>query len=404
MPPSPRRIWRLAPAFVGVWVLACHADSVLVGTDDLDPVLEEEFYPEEPQEEPGEEIPELPEEELDGGEEPELPWGQPDSGTRDAGIPPDSDPDPDPTGPPPPTLEVLVNNVENLELPSERCAGDWKDLYSWLKVQGRVPDLFLVQQIESQAQLNTLMSHMKAVFGKDFDGVISEANPHPMLSPCGPDKAKQTNAIIFRTARLTKVGDKRVWRSWRSNGTGCYRDGLARTRPVMQRFYDKAAKRHVTVASIHWSTSQGNGADPACALKNAKETDEYLKLPAYQADLSIFGGDTNESSETASSYKPWYRATNRALGGALKYRDPIYAACAVGSGSLRGCLDGNWTIGQKARIDFLFAKTKNNGVAPMARAHTISFGEADAANKQLTGSDAAPNYSDHRAVISRIGY
>lgn len=75
----------------------------------------------------------------------------------------------------------------------------------------------------------------------------------------------------------------------------------------------------------------------------------------------------------------------------------------LGSRPLRECLDDSWTVGNGARIDFLFARRGADMPDPSA-AHTVTFDEADEAAGAGAGVDAAANYSDHRAVRARIPY
>jgi hypothetical protein len=174
----------------------------------------------------------------------------------------------------------------------------------------------------------------------------------------------------------------------------------------MHQFHDKVADKTVTVASIHWSTSQGTAPDPACAKKNAIEVDE--KLEGLGGDLRIFAGDTNEPDRAdphglTSGYRPWYAIANGDLGGALGYRDPIFHECDA-TQHPKQCLNENWTIGEDKRIDFLFAQRGDGKMPSTGAAHTITFDEADHAAQLEAGGDASFNYSDHRALRARIRY
>lgn len=336
--------------------------------------------------------------------------------TGDTGEPPPPDlcadqdePPPDP-GPRkaindnPAFIQVYVNNIENLKLAGEQCPGNWTDLVYYMKTIEPSPDLFLVQQISDTAQLDVLVSRMTEDLPGIFHGVIADADPWTQQSPCGPEKAKQTNAIIYREGRFAPVGDKHVWQSWAHKNGECVRNNQARTRNVMIKLHDKIADRDVTVASIHWSTFQGDGPDPACAEKNVLEADEKLKKAGFGGDLVIFGGDFNEPDRQADGDpRPWYAAANGDDGGELNYRDPIYYKCQ--SGKLQTCLDDNWTIGGERRIDMLFAQDKHGCRARTARAHTITYAEGDAAAEQFTGDgDPALNYSEHRGIRAEFYY
>lgn len=302
-------------------------------------------------------------------------------------------------------IQVYVNNVENLKQGGEQCPGDWTDLIYAMKKIEPSPDLFLVQQISDTAQLELLVERMNTDLPGIFEGVIADADPWTQLSPCGKEKAQQTNAVIFRKGRFAQIGDKHVWQSWANKNGECVRNNQARTRNVMLRLHDKIADRDISVASIHWSTSQGDGPDPACAEKNVLEADEKLHQDGFGGDLVIFGGDFNEPDRKDNGEpRPWFGAANGDAGGKLNYRDPIYRACQAAKG-LQTCLDDAWTIGGERRIDMLFAQDGAGCRARSARAHTVTFNEAEAAAEALTGnSDPNLDYSDHRAVRAEFYY
>ncbi|HMR06958.1 MAG TPA: hypothetical protein PKA88_14335 [Polyangiaceae bacterium] len=299
-------------------------------------------------------------------------------------------------------LQVYVNNVENLETPADQCKGDWKDLYYYMKLQPS-PDLFLVQQISGKAQLDLLVKYMTDNLPGVFEGIIAEASPKKMNSPCGPAKDYQTNAIIYRPARLKPMGNKATWQVQSFYSGSCKTNFQSRTITVMQKFRDTIANRDVSVASMHWATFQGTGADPACAEHNVAQLSKKLESAGFGGDLMIWGGDANESDRNSSNgYKDWYRAANGDLGGKLGFRDAIFAHCEATSGPIKACLDDNKT--GKARIDYLFAK-RGDGCLPMiTRPHTISFEEADQAAQKFAGGDSAYNYSDHRAIRAAVHY
>lgn len=300
-------------------------------------------------------------------------------------------------------LYVYVNNVENLETPGDECRGDWKDLI-WEMKTGTSPDVFLVQQISNQRQLDELVGYMSEHLHGIYAGVIAEAAPAPQGSPCHDQKKFQTNAIIYRVGRLEPIGGKEVWQAWANRGGECRRNVQARTKTVLQKFRDKVSGKRVSVASIHWATASGGGPDPACAERNVRELDAKLHADGFGGALTIFGGDTNETDRTDAGYRGWYELANGDRGGALGYRDVVFRMCQNGGGSLRACLDDNWTTGEAHRIDFLFARRPSGGLPAQGATHTVTFAEADAAAQHTTGSDDGANYSDHRAVRSRIFY
>lgn len=341
------------------------------------------------------------------------------SSTATSGEPPPPPPDPcaDQDEPPPAVatgkainddpafIQVYVNNIENLKIAGEQCPGDWQDLIYYMKTIKPSPDLFLVQQISDTAQLDTLVERMTEELPGIFEGIIADGDPWTQLSPCGPEKAKQTNAIIFRTGRFSKVGDKHVWQSWANKNDECVRNNQARTRNVMIKLHDEIADKDVTVASMHWATNQGEGADPACAEANVLEVDKKLHRRDFGGDLVLFAGDFNEPDRKDNGdLRKWYATANGDHGGELNYRDPIFRACQS-AGDLQTCLDDNWTGGGSRRIDMLFAQDGDGCRAKARRAHTITYNEGDAAAEAVTGSDDADlSYSEHRAVRVELYY
>lgn len=301
-------------------------------------------------------------------------------------------------------IQVYNNNIENLKTAGEECRGDWTDLIHYMKTIEPSPDVFLVQQISNTAQLQELVGRMSDALPGVFEGVIAEGDPKTQRSPCGPEKAQQTNAIIYRKGRFSRVGQKHVWQSWAEKDGGCVRNHQARTKNLMLKLHDKIANKDVTVASLHWSTAQGTGPDRACALKNVREADAKVHMAGYRGDLVIMGGDLNEPDRTSSgSFRAWHREVNGDRGGPLNFRDVIYFECKR-KGNLQACLDDNFTIGSGRRIDFVFGQDGNGCRARVRRQHTISFAEADAAAKAATGGDSSLNYSDHRAIRAEIYY
>lgn len=295
-------------------------------------------------------------------------------------------------------IQVYVNNVENLEEPSDRCPGDWKDLLHYMDRAALSPDLFLVQQVNDRAQLDRVVATMNTKLHGTYAGIIADPNPKPFNSPCGPGKDDQTNAIIYRVGRFDPVGPKETWKAWRRRDDGdCERDTVARTLIVMHRFHDKLANKDVSVASLHWSTEKN--VSGTCAAKNSVELDDRLFQQRFGGDLVIAGGDTNEPDRSGTNFRPWFQKMLD-----QKYTDAVLDQCREAAGATGRCLDENWTIGMERRIDFLFAKKGNGNAARVTAAHTISFEEADAAARAETGSDSPFNYSDHRAVRARVHY
>lgn len=323
-------------------------------------------------------------------------------GEEDAAAPPDPPPDPPPQPRGPATLMIMTANVENLPQTSDGCPGDWRDLFYYLELQPTKPDLVFVQQLTDQAQLDQLTAYMTQRLGRPYAGVIAEENPRPFNSPCGAQKERQTNAVVYASDRLSAVGERQVWQSYKNVDGACVRDGLSRTHSVAQTLRDVQTAAELSVASIHWSTRNGAGADPACAAMNVAETANILRTRAPAAELVLFGGDTNEPEfADGGGFNGWYTSANRSLGGPLQLYDPIYEVC----GGAPDCLRDNWTFrgaSSTRRIDYLFAG--GPGAVAVLGAHTVTFNEGNAADTQVTGSDNDEGYSDHRAVWSQVRY
>jgi hypothetical protein len=298
-------------------------------------------------------------------------------------------------------VQVFDDNVENLPTADLQCPGDWQDLVYYLKRAPLKPDVFVVQQISNQSQLNSYVSRLSGDLGEAYAGVIAEASPAAMNSPCGAPKDHQTNAVIYRKARFTDRGlGARTWQAQSEQGGSCVNNDQARTKAVKVRLHDKIANKDLTVASVHWATAKSGGGT-ACSEANARETAAELTEDGYGGSLLIFAGDHNVSDVSGGAFRPWHRLLNGDEGGGLGFRDAGYAGCG---GSL-ACLGDNWTIGGDRRIDFLFARKPSGGLPGVTGFHTITFNEGDAADQAETGSDRGDrNYSDHRAVMARIHY
>lgn len=297
-------------------------------------------------------------------------------------------------------VQVYDNNVENLPTVGLACPGDWQDLVYYLERAPLKPDIFTIQQISDRAQLNSYLDRLSDDLGENYAGVIADATPKRMNSPCGAPKRHQTNAVIFRTARFTNRGlGSRTWQAQSDESGSCANNDQARTKAVKVRLHDKIANKDLTVASVHWPTAASGG--PPCAVSNARETAAEMTEDGYGGRLLIAGGDLNITDLGGGTFRTWYRDLNGDLGGRYGYRDAGYAGC---SGS-KACLAGNWTAGGDRRIDFVFARRPAGGLPGVTGFHTITFNEGDAADRAETGTDRADrNYSDHRAVMARIHY
>ncbi|QRO01705.1 hypothetical protein JRI60_23115 [Archangium violaceum] len=297
-------------------------------------------------------------------------------------------------------LVVYNVNYENLPTASELCAGDWQDLIYYMRTQEYSPDVFIVHQMSGAAQAAELARYMQDNLPGLYDYVVAEANPEAMNSPCGPAKDYQTNAIIYRTGRLQPIsGTKATWQVYKGAGGSCVPNHQSRSIGVRMAFTDVITHKKVVLGSSHWPTAQeGPSSDRACAEKNIQLTDTKMR-GISDANLIVWGVDSNEGDYANGAYKDWYKQANSWIPSTIDYNwnDPVYEACSES----RSCLDDNWTGGGGGRIDFLFF----NAAATSSHGKTITYNEGDAADLQFTGADRDDlNYSGHRAVSARIHY
>ena len=273
-------------------------------------------------------------------------------------------------------LVVYNNNIENL-LPADCGDGDWNKLFRYIKAQSKSPDLLVVQQISNQTQLNALTTRMTTELPGTYAGVIAIANPGSMGydDRCGKLKNRQTNAVIYRTDRFTKVSESR----WRSDApldkTGPCRNlentptSQDRVENVGVLLQDRIANQRVSVASIHWPTNTWKG--PECADENIKEANDAIDR--LGGTMKILTGDMNTSKGT----RGWWNDA-RAFG----FRDPIFETCPAS-----GCPDSTSTF-EKRRIDYMLVKG----------------GHGFSGAKTILASSTGGKYSDHRALRANVYY
>lgn len=285
----------------------------------------------------------------------------------------------------PASLVVYSNNVEN-RVTCTDPANDFNKLISYMKTQPKTPDLFTVQQISNQADLNALTTKLSDALPGDYKGVIAVASPGSMgyTSSCGKKKNQQTNAVIYRTGRLQLVNHL----TWRSDapsdlsGHPCRNlvvsaagNSQDRVVNVGVRLRDTVAGKYVNVASFHWPTSKHDG--PECADENRAEAEKALG-DLGSASLNVLGGDANT---TTGSHDWWQHAIDH------KFHDPMAEKCGG-----RVCSTGYDTHygddGDGHRIDFMLTK----GGHGFSSVDTISF------------ADAGGRYSDHRALTAYVNY
>jgi hypothetical protein len=285
---------------------------------------------------------------------------------------------------------VWSNNIENL---ADCGTTRWSRLLNYMKTRANSPDIFTVQQVSNQAQLNSLLSTLSAELPGVYVGRIAIANPQSIAGYDNPDyldptkceyrKQYQTNAVIWREGRFDLVGSPKTWRSdgeaYYSSGPcenrlyGLYGGYQDRVENVAVRLRDKVSGNYVNAASVHWPTGQQGG--PECADENRREAEVALSAAdgLGSADLRIIAGDMNTEAATKSW---WQNAKNNG------YRDPMAEACGA-----RDCSSG-WDTSGSRRIDFLLAR------------HASKFSTVDT----VSTSEAGGVYSDHLALRSYVYY
>lgn len=274
-------------------------------------------------------------------------------------------------------LVVYDNNIENLSPPSCQDA-DWNRLFTYIKAQPLSPDIFTVQQISDVDQLAALTQRMTTELPGNYAAQIAIEEPGSMgyTSTCGKLKNQQTNAVIYRSDRLTFGGVDTRWRSdapARDGSGGC--ENLVPTTTSQDRvhnigilLHDKVTGQDVAVASVHWPTETWQG--PDCADENMAEAVDAMGR--LGGDLQIVAGDMNTTKGT----RGWW---NDAI--AAGYRDPIAETCPSS-----GCPDSTSTNGTR-RIDFLLVRSGNG------------FSEARTLQESTIGK-----YSDHRALSAQVKF
>lgn len=271
-------------------------------------------------------------------------------------------------------LVVYDNNTENM-IPALCEGNDFEKLFTYIKAQPKSPDLFTVQQISNQTKLNAFTKRMSDELPGTYAGVIAIANPNSADLGSGTcNKNQQTNAVIYRTDRFT-AGTTIRWRADApEDKTGPCRNLTAstfqdRVENVAVRLTDNVTNKNVTVASIHWPTTDPwNG--PDCADENITEArDRTAELGT--AALTILGGDTNATTDK----KNWgQKATS------YGFKDAAAEACGT------TCTPPG-TFGSR-RIDFVLAK----GGQGFNNVNTI------------TQAAAGGKYSDHLAIRADVKY
>ena len=313
-------------------------------------------------------------------------------------------------------LVVWTNNVENMLY-------DWKDLVHEMEVDERAPDLFLVQQLSGQDELDRLVRFMERRLGVDYTGVVAQQNPtHDRFGAQVLPRPKVTTGIVFRTARF----EARTKDSWFPFGTGfdgerqrCdVRTNNSGYETLRLRLHDTLADKDVVAVSLrHWTWHP-------CSTKNLQDIVDGNEVGdvrhhhagfGTKAALHIVGGDFNDRVSTDSgALRCWYRMMNREVpAGAcqnsrdLGFTDPLWSAC-------EGDAD---CVKQRGGIDWLFARRSDGEPVRTKHFDVVSWADAEAASVAATGGDSPSNtrarqgyddvddrYSGHRARRAWISY
>jgi hypothetical protein len=279
-------------------------------------------------------------------------------------------------------LVVYNDNIENM-LPTS-CDVDFTALFNYIKAQPKSPDIFTVQQISNQTQLNALIKRMTDELPGTYSGQIAIENPGVInvsyTGACTRPKRQQTNAVIFRTDRFT-LEDRTDWRSdapdnWKAGTGGCKNlddppagQSQDRVQNVAVRLHDRIADEDVTVASVHWPTDRWNS--HLCTAENIKEANEAVDR--LGGTLKIVAGDMNATK----GVQGWW---NDAID--FGFRDPIAETCPS------SCPDSTSTNGHQ-RIDFMLVKSGHG------------FSGARTITEAMVGGH---KYSDHRALTADVKY
>ena len=277
------------------------------------------------------------------------------------------------------TLVVYDNNIENM-VPASCYGEDYNLMVNWIKAQPKSPDIFTIQQISNSTQLAAFTKLLSDELPGTYAGQIAIASPGSMgyTSTCGKLKNQQTNAVIYRSDRLTYEASTR----WRSDAPADYENGTGgcqnleptttsqdRVENIGIRLHDNVANQDVAVASIHWPTDTWYG--PDCAGENMNEANQAVDR--LGGDLKIVAGDSNA---TTGQDDWWEEAMS------YGFRDPISEKCGA-----RICSSAYNTT-TNHRIDFLLVRSGHG----FSNVHTVT--------EAMTGGA----YSDHRAVTAYVNY
>ena len=304
-------------------------------------------------------------------------------------------------------IQFYTNNVENLEQVDDPCPGDWLDLIMYMKTYALSPDIYLVQQVSGQAQIEKMAARMSTELYGEYRGIAAIDNPTGgVCTAAGSSRSRRPD--IYRPGRFTVVNQTR----WRANYdknptddvTSCANETNDRSAHLGIRFRDTIANKYVSVSTVHFPTlTRGGG---PCIDHNTKETgDELATLGA--TNLNVWGGDLNNADQSESKvFAPWYNKVNGDRGGALGWRDVIYNGCyKANPADVNNCAyDRNWTIQGENRLrDRLLVRQAVRGALPRATRPDHHVNEGDAATTR-DRSDRGPGLLRPPRGAGRVYY
>jgi hypothetical protein len=257
------------------------------------------------------------------------------------------------------TLRVYSNNMENLVLNSSTDSSDGDNLCDRVSGPAHLtsmlvddsghtgtsgvvaPDLLILQQVRGQGQADAYADQLSAKFGYaagTYKAIVAWTDPEPWggshkcaTSALGDLKKKQTNGIVYNSARLslptsdiskywsagwlrpgTAYDDGRgctLYKPPTANGSGADEFKWKRTSAIAARFTVRATGTSVFAATMH--LPEENGANPCAGAddKGLSGTGMHLGADAVSllnaSTVRVLGVDANKTgvpSTTLSGY------------------------------------------------------------------------------------------------------
>ncbi len=263
------------------------------------------------------------------------------------------------------TLRVYDNNMENLVLNSSTDSSDGDNLCDRISGpehltsmlvddSGRTgtsgvvaPDVLILQQVRGQGQADAYADQLSAKFGYaagTYKAIVVWQDPEPWggshhcaTSALGDLKKKQTNGIVYNSARLSLTAKADYWSAgWLkpgaaynggagcvlykgtdADGAGADQDKWKRTSAIAAKFSVKATGTTVFAATMH--LPEENRANGCAGNGDAGIGGTGIHLGASATDLlnsstiRVVGMDANRTGIPASTLSGYgLRATGRA--------------------------------------------------------------------------------------------